>query len=327
MISNSNLLLSLWSEVIRTTTYVLNQVLTKVVPKTPFELWKGWKLGLRHVQVQGCLTEVRVYNPQENKLNSRKVSGYFIGYAKRFRGYKFYCPSCATKIIESHNARFLENDVISRSSEPWDLVFEENRNIEPTLESSSGVIISSDSHQDSIIQEAPVVNEPHHEDIPIDPVIQHPQQKNIDITLIRSTRERRLAISSYYIVYLQEYNFDISAEDNPIMFSQAMGGSKSTLWYNAMQDEMDSMTHNQVQDLVELPKEEKIIDCNWVFKTQKKTPQAILIDIKQDLYSKDSLNKKKVIIMIFSLIFQRRIHFGSSWHQQPILIWSYIRWM
>ena len=47
-------------------------------------------------------------------------------------------------------------------------------------------------------------------------------------------------------MYLQEYNFDISAEDNPIMFSQAMGGSKSTLWYNAMQDEMDSMTHNQV---------------------------------------------------------------------------------
>ena len=51
MISNSNLLLSLWSEVIKTTTYVLNQVLTKVVSKTPFGLWKGWKLGLRHVQV------------------------------------------------------------------------------------------------------------------------------------------------------------------------------------------------------------------------------------------------------------------------------------
>ena len=270
MISNSNLLLSLWSEVIKTTTYVLNQVLTKVVSKTPFELWKGWKLGLRHVQVQGCLTEVRVYNPQENKLNSRIVSGYFIGYAKRSKGYKFYCPSCATKIIESHNARFLENDVISRSSEPWDLVFEENRNIEPTLESSSGVIISPDSHQDSTIQKAPVVNEPHHEDIPIDPVIQHPQQKNVDITLIRSTRERRLAISSDYIVYLQESNFDISAKDNPIMFSQAMGGSKSTLWYNAMQDEMDSMAHNQVQDLVELPKEEKIIGCKWVFKTKKR---------------------------------------------------------
>ena len=125
-------------------------------------------------------------------------------------------------------------------------MFEENRDIEPTLESSSGLIVSLDSHQDLTIEEALIINKLQHEDIPIDPVIQHPQQKNVDITLIRSTRERRLAISSDYIVYLQEYNFDISVEDNPIMFSQAMGGSKSTLWYNAMQDEMDSMAHNQV---------------------------------------------------------------------------------
>ena len=53
--------------------------------------------------------------------------------------------------MESHNARFLENDVISGSNESRHLVFEERHNIEPTLESSSGVIISSDSHQDSII--------------------------------------------------------------------------------------------------------------------------------------------------------------------------------
>ena len=117
----------------------------------PFELWKNWKPSLRYVHVWGCPAKIRIYNPQEKKLDSRTVSGYFISYAEKSKGYRFYCPSHATKIVESHNARFLENDVISRSSEPWDLVFEENRNIEPTLESSSGVIISSDSHQDSII--------------------------------------------------------------------------------------------------------------------------------------------------------------------------------
>ena len=40
MISNSNLPLSLWSEAIKTATYVLNQVPIKLGPKTPFELWK-----------------------------------------------------------------------------------------------------------------------------------------------------------------------------------------------------------------------------------------------------------------------------------------------
>ena len=168
MVSNSNLPLSLWSEAMRTTTYVLNWVPTKTVPKTPFELWKGWKPSLRHVHVWGCLAKARIYNPQKKKLDLRTVSGYFIGYAEKSKGYIFYCLSRAMKIVESHNARFLENDVISGSNESQHLVFEECHNIEPTLESSSRLIIFLDSHQDFTIQETPIVNEPHHEDILVD---------------------------------------------------------------------------------------------------------------------------------------------------------------
>ena len=54
-------------------------------------------------------------------------------------------------------------------------MFEKRYNIEHTLESSSRLIIFPDSHQDSTIQETQVVNEPHHEDILVDLVIQHPQ--------------------------------------------------------------------------------------------------------------------------------------------------------
>ena len=226
---------------------------------------KGWKPSLRHVHVQGCLTKVRIYNPQEKKLDLRKVSGYFIGYVEKSKGYKFYYPSRATKIVESQNARFLENDVISGSNESRHLVFEEFHNIEPALESSSGLIIFPYSHQDLTIQETPIVNEPHHEDIMVDSIIQHSQQGNVDITLRRSTRERKSAIFSDYVVYLQEYDIDISVEDDPITFSQAVGGSESTLWYNAMKDEMNSMANNQVWDLVELPKGAKVIGCKWVF--------------------------------------------------------------
>jgi len=38
----------------------------------------------------------------------------------------FYCPSRATKIVVSQNVRFLESDVINRSDQPRNLVFEEN---------------------------------------------------------------------------------------------------------------------------------------------------------------------------------------------------------
>ena len=62
-------------------------------------------------------------------------------------------------------------------------------------------------------------------------------------------------------MYLQEYDIDIGVEDDPITFSQVVGGSESTLWYNSMKDEMNSMANNQVWDLVELPKGAKVIGC------------------------------------------------------------------
>ena len=63
MKSNTKLPQYLWSEALRTTVYILNRVPTKVVPKTPFELFKGWKPSLRHIRIWGCSSEVRIYNP------------------------------------------------------------------------------------------------------------------------------------------------------------------------------------------------------------------------------------------------------------------------
>ena len=54
MLSNSNLPKSLWAEALKTVVYILNRVPTKAVPKTPFELFKGWKLSLKHMGVWGC---------------------------------------------------------------------------------------------------------------------------------------------------------------------------------------------------------------------------------------------------------------------------------
>ena len=65
MRSSTKLPQFLWTESLRTAVYILIRVPTKAVPKTPFELWKGWKPSLRHMRVWGCPSEVRIYNPQE----------------------------------------------------------------------------------------------------------------------------------------------------------------------------------------------------------------------------------------------------------------------
>ena len=142
----------------------------------------------------------------------------------------------------------------------------------------------------------------------MDPVIQDPQQENVDITLRRFTRKGRPAISFDYVVYLQEYDIDIGVEDDPITFSQVMGESESTLWYNSMKDEMISKAKIKFGILLSCLKVQRSLVVNG-FLRLKETSQAILKYIRQDLWLKDQLNKKELIIMIPSLMFQRRIHF------------------
>ena len=67
---------------------------------------------------------MRIYNPQEKKLDPRTISGYFIGYAEKSKGYRFYFLSHTTRIVESRNMKFLENDLVSGSGQFHDTLFE-----------------------------------------------------------------------------------------------------------------------------------------------------------------------------------------------------------
>ncbi|RDX68992.1 Copia protein, partial [Mucuna pruriens] len=104
MLSNSSLSLPLWMYTLKIATYLLNRVPSKIVPKTPFELWIGRTPSLRHLHVRGCQAEIRIYNMQEKKLDVRTISGYFIGYLKKSKGYIFYCPNHSMRIVKYINA-------------------------------------------------------------------------------------------------------------------------------------------------------------------------------------------------------------------------------
>ncbi|KAL6346538.1 hypothetical protein AAG906_000156 [Vitis piasezkii] len=110
MLSNSSLPEFLWGEALRTAAYILNQVPSKSVPKTPYELWSGKKPSLHHFHVWGCKAEVRPYNPQSKKLDPKTISGFFVGYCIGSRGSRFYCPSHTTRIIESDRAVYFEDE-------------------------------------------------------------------------------------------------------------------------------------------------------------------------------------------------------------------------
>ena len=111
-----------------------------------------------------------IYNLEENKLDPRTISGYFIGYAKRSKGYRFYYPSHNTRIVESRNAKFLENDLINGSDQFQDIVSEKDYyEGQPSGSSDRLIFIHTPQVQLSVRQLVPQV--PHTADIdPIDQV-------------------------------------------------------------------------------------------------------------------------------------------------------------
>ena len=80
---NSSLPEFLWGEALKTGAYILNQVPSKSIPKTSYELWSQKKSSLRHFHVWGCKVKVRAYYPQSKKLDPNTITGYFIGYCVR----------------------------------------------------------------------------------------------------------------------------------------------------------------------------------------------------------------------------------------------------
>ena len=58
MMSVSKLPLSFWGYALEVAAYIVNMVTSKLVPKTPMEMWTDRKLILSHIRIWGCLTYV-----------------------------------------------------------------------------------------------------------------------------------------------------------------------------------------------------------------------------------------------------------------------------
>ena len=48
---------------------------------------------------------------QLKKLDPKTISGFFVGYYIGSRGFRFYCPSHTTRIIESNKVVYFEDEV------------------------------------------------------------------------------------------------------------------------------------------------------------------------------------------------------------------------
>ncbi|WVZ05897.1 hypothetical protein V8G54_019243, partial [Vigna mungo] len=73
-------------------------------------------------------------------------------------------------------------------------------------------------------------------------LIEEPQEA----ALRRFVRQKRPAILNYYVVYFVENEYDLSIDEDPVSFRQAMESNNSENWLNAMKEELKSMDDSKV---------------------------------------------------------------------------------
>ena len=257
MMNRSTLPLSFWSYALITAARILNMAPTKKVDKTPYEIWHGRVPSLSYLRVWGC--EAYVRQEASNKLDPRSTKCIFVGYPKNSLGYYFYNPA-ENKIFIARKAEFLESKFLMEEASGRRMVLEE----EPLADAHE--VGTSTQHTDVEPEQIDDQETIRHEDVEPDHIVD--QETNETQSVRKSGRLRQEP---------ERYGFFISPDgccllvdsDEPTNYRNAMTGSESDQWLEAMNTEMQSMYDNQVWDLVDLPPNCRTVGSKWVFK--KKT--------------------------------------------------------
>jgi transposase InsO family protein len=168
----------LWGEALKTANYICNRTPSKAIEKTSFELWCGRKPSLFHCHVWGCHAEARIYNPNLNKLDSKTVSCYFIGYPDKSKGYKLYSAKHSPRIFETHQVKFLSERVHNTEYEDLTSDFEEvvtNVNIAVALPLETETVAAENLIENQDAQDQVLDQEVHLDEVPAVPQVMHDQ--------------------------------------------------------------------------------------------------------------------------------------------------------
>jgi hypothetical protein len=98
----------------------------------------------------------------------------------------------------------------------------------------------------------------------------------------------------------------VSIDGEPSCFQEAIKVSESAQWKNVMKEEMDSLERNKTWDLVELPKDGKVVGCKWVYKLKKgvddKVERYKSIWVEKGFYQKEGIDFHEFLSPVVKLV-------------------------
>ncbi|KAM2527672.1 hypothetical protein TB1_024900 [Malus domestica] len=230
MMSSADLPISFWGYALHTAAYLLNAVLSKSVPQTPYEIWYGKKPSLKHLKIWGCPAYVK--KQDAGKLEARSVKCYFVGYPKQTYGYEFYHPD-DQKVFVARTAIFMEDEFVLKGTSKIELKEINEINYEPQISTRQ------------VDNPVPKPLAPRRSERVSKPPERYGLDNDFDELCLLGDNE---------------------TNEDPRDYTEAMSDIDSKRWQEAMKSEMDSMYQNQVWTLVDPPEGIVPIGNKWVFK-------------------------------------------------------------
>lgn len=277
MLLQSQLPKTMWGESILCATYILNRSPTVCLKDvTPAEMFYKKKPNLKNIKVFGSLVYDHIPKEKQNsKFDTKANIRIMIGY--QTNGYRLWDP-IKKKAFSGRNVIFDEakniNDM-QMIDTYLDLNDTENVKIlikEKTDEES--LTEEMENETDNEVSEEKVENEGNR----------------------KSHRVRKTP--SYFNDYITENEIEHMAlnasafvENVPESLEKAKSMPDYKNWKNAVKEEINALNLNKTWTLVEKPKDARVIDCKWVFRT-KRNDLGEIVKYKARLVAKGFMQRE-----------------------------------
>ena len=272
MLANSKLPHRFWAEALSTTVYLRNRSPTKALDRiTPYEAWRGIKPDVSLLRVFGCSAYAHVPKVERRKLDAKIRKCVLLGYGIEQKGYRLYDLG-RMKVIHSRDVVFDETSMpgIQKENEPTtkyvELEIEEEPSVQKEKEcTSEAEIEESDSERTTTLRSRNNVSE----------VGQLGEQSTAPISIPESGLRKSTRNKQKHDWYSHNLTLLSSEEQDPSSVDEAKLSSDKDKWEKAMEKEIESLRSNEVWELVEPPRDRKIIGSKWIFKKKVDAEGAV----------------------------------------------------
>lgn len=237
-----------WPEIIKTAAYLKNRTIANTVEnKTPYEIFFGIKPNVEHLKIYGSRVYVRVPEVlRSSKWDDKAQLGVLVGYNEN--GYRVLVNN---KIVNARHVQVVEENTQLICLEKLDNEDDRDSNDSNDSNIKDDIIVKSESEE--CVDATESVSDSNN-DNPNDLVVE------------RKSKRKKSPVSRYgnpvsHFVYVNYIDANV-----PNTFEEATNSHDSKKWQIAMDSEMNSLMKNNTWQIVDRPKDKRVIDVKWVFK-------------------------------------------------------------